>query len=867
MSPIIDKLKKENSFAAILGDFNINLLQINEREKYEDFFDMMCTNNFYPKIMFPTRIAARSHSLLDQIFCKVPCKEKADISASILLSGISDHFPCVVNFKILNKKPMSPKYVYQRTVTESSLDQYRTDLRSLNIHTHLKADLMTDPNESYQIFENLIQTSHQRHFKKKRVKFNKYQHKLSNWITTGILKSIEFRDNLYKRLKLCPVDKPEYEVYKHNLKMYQGYLNQCIRAAKKEYYVNEFTKYKNDIRKTWDTLKGIICKNKMKSEYPRFFTDKGQQITGDKNIADKFNEYFTQIGPSLANSIDIADKVTFDTYLKKPNSSSFQFQYTDAPSVQKIINKLKPKSSAGHDNISSKLLRQIGDIVAYPLSIIVNQSLCTGIFPHRLKLAKVMPLYKKDDNKLFGNYRPISLLSSISKVFEKIVFDQLYDYLITNGLLFESQYSFRKQHSTELAALELTDRIRREMDQDKVPFSVFLDLSKAFDTLNHHILLSKLEYYGIKSIALQWFKSYLTQRQQFVEYQEVCSSTRELETGVPQGSVLGPLLFLIYMNDIHTVSDKLNFILYADDTTLTSPLCSFTHGTHNDVSHISSQINSELLKISDWLTVNKLSLNVEKTKFMVFHNYQRVIANEDIPDLMINDKKIERVSCFNFLGLTINKFMNWSSHSAKIANKISRTLGIMNRLKRYLPFSALKLMYDSLILSHLQFGITCWGFEWNRIFKLQKRALRIMTNSKYNAHTEPLFKELEMLKVSDIFDVQCMKFWYKFVNKSLPEYFGTMFTFNNELYQIETRAQNQLHLFPTRTSSVRNVLRHRIPDLLQEYPRAITQKAKTHSIESFVKLLKAYTIGSYSYECTAINCYSCGRNVRWFWLF
>ena len=205
---------------------------------------------------------------------------------------------------------------------------------------------------------------------------------------------------------------------------------------------------------------------------------------------------------------------------------------------------------------------------------------------------------------------------------------------------------------------------RRPWPQE-IPFSVFLDLSKAFDTLNHHILLSKLEYYGIKNIAFQWFKSYLTQRQQFVEYQEVCSSTRELETGVPQGSVLGPLLFLIYMNDIHTVSDKLNFILYADDTTLTSPLCSFTHGAHNDVSHISSQINSELLKISDWLTVNKLSLNVEKTKFMVFHNYQRVIANEDIPDLMINDKKIDRVSCCNFLGLTINEFMNWSSHSAK----------------------------------------------------------------------------------------------------------------------------------------------------------------------------------------------------------
>ena len=325
----------------------------------------------------------------------------------------------------------------------------------------------------------------------------------------------------------------------------------------------------------------------------------------------------------MANSTDISNKATFDTYLKKPNSSSFQFEYTDVPSVQNLIKNLKPKSSAGHDNISSKLLRQVGDIVAYPLSIIINQSLCTGIFPNRLKLSQVIPLYKKDDNKLFWNLRPISLLSSLPKVFEKVVLDQLYDYLIANGLLFESQYGFRKQHSTELAALELTGRIRREMDQNRIPFSVFLDLSKAFDTLNHHISLSKLEFFGIRSTALQWFKSYLTERQQFVEYQNVCSSTRELETGVPQGSVLGPLLFLIYVNDIHTVSNKVNFILYADDTTLTSPLCSFTRGAQNDVSHVSSQINSELLKISDWLKVNKLSLNVDKTKYIIFHSYQK----------------------------------------------------------------------------------------------------------------------------------------------------------------------------------------------------------------------------------------------------
>ena len=287
------------------------------------------------------------------------------------------------------------------------------------------------------------------------------------------------------------------------------------------------------------------------------------------------------------------------------------------------------------------------------------------------------------------------------------------------------------------------------------------------------------------------------------------------------------------MNDIYTVSDNLNVILYADDSTLNNPMCSFSSDCDGGVERVSILINLELNKIADWLAVNKLSFNAQKNKLMIFHYRQRILTENNIPRLMINNAIIERVTEFNFIGLTVNEYMNWNSHTQKNANKISRTLGVMNRLKRYLPFSAIELMYDSLILSHLQFGITNWGFEWERISKLQKRALRIMTNSRCNTQTEPLFKKLTLLKVKDIFDVQCLKFWNEFVNNKLPKYFREMFKFNHELHYIVTRNHDCFHLYLTRTSGARNVLRHHIPELLNKIPQYLIDRIKTHSIYSF----------------------------------
>ena len=351
---------------------------------------------------------------------------------------------------------------------------------------------------------------------------------------------------------------------------------------------------------------------------------------------------------------------------------------------KKIFSSLKSKHSCGIDDLSTHFLKYHSDLFIKPITLIINQTLNTGIFPEKLKIAKVIPIHKDKnlDTNILNNYRPISILPSFSKIFERVIYNQLYKYFTNNNFLYASQYGFRNNHSTEFAALELSNRIHEYLDNNLTPIAVFIDLSKAFDTINHEILIKKLQKYGITNIELKLFESYLKNRKQFVFHNNISSSHLTISTGVPQGSILGPLLFIIYINEIHSVT-SFNTLMYADDTCLISPFS--TQRNKKIKTHNIATINIELNKLFVWLSANKLSINVTKTKAIMFHYKQRKILQHEIPVIKINNISIKFVQEYKFLGVFVDQNLSWEYHIHHLCNQLSKINGLLSKLKHFFP--------------------------------------------------------------------------------------------------------------------------------------------------------------------------------------
>ena len=503
--------------------------------------------------------------------------------------------------------------------------------------------------------------------------------------------------------------------------------------------------------------------------------------------------------------------------------------------VSEIVSGCKSKTSYGHDEISMKTVKYVIKQIVRPLTYIFNRSLITGIFPNDMKTAKVIPVFKSGDRLQFSKYRPISLLPQFSKILEKIFNKRLMSFIENHHVLTDRQYGFRSNHSTLLALTEFVEKVTSAIDKQESTIGVFIDLKKAFDTVDHKILLSKLQCYGIRGLALDWITSYLANRGQYVCYNNSNSELNNIKCGVPQGSILGPVLFILYINDMCEVSKLLNIILFADDT-------SIFYSTRNIVD-ITCTVNNELEKLDIWFRVNKLSLNVNKTNVIMFTNKKQLRPTVNI---VLNGKNIEQVSHTKFLGVIIDENLTWREQIKTVETKVSKSIGVLYKTKDVLDIQALRTLYQSLVEPYMSYCCEIWGNTYpSRVRKLsllQKKAIRIIYSQDYHGHTSVFFHCSRILKLQDLITHRTMVMLYKANNLCLEGRVQAFFEPTAAVHKYDTRQSKLFYVKKANTT-------HRLLSItvrgIHVWNGLESNIKQLPSIQQFKKSLKSTLLSSY----------------------
>lgn len=841
LSSLLDKALGENKQLIILGDMNIDLLKINIHKSSNDYLDSIISNGLIPAITLPTRVTHFSSTLIDHIFIK---HSSPQYISGTITTDITDHF---TNFILTPNTPLKHKKLKHVTYRKFTPNRILSLQQSLVNFDWSSVTSCEDVDLSYDKFIAIYKEKLDYHIPIKTARFNKYKHKNEPWVSKGILISTKTKDRLFKIFR--NMSDPTSKATAHDkYKTYRNLLNRLIKKAKFLYWHGVFMEYRQNMKKTWDHINEIISKKSNKMSFPDKFHYNNATLSNPKDIANGFNHFYINIGQTLCQNM-APNTNDHRRYLANHGKNLNFFMYpTCEQEVQSVLNNMKPKLSSGHDALSPKLIKDTCHGTLKPITHVINLSMKYGIVPTKMKLAKVIPVFKAGETSHIENYRPISLLPVISKVLEKIVYSRLYKYVMKHNILTPAQYGFQENLSTDLAILELQDRVSKYMASGSWCLGVFLDLSKAFDTINHSILISKLEHYGIRGIALNWFRNYLSGRKQYTCAKNTDSDVYSIVCGVPQGSILGPLLFLLYVNDIQSVTQQGHPILFADDTNIIY--------SHKQLATLCTLANSELDSISNWFIANKLTVNIDKTKYILFHPPNKTDLSNVI-QIEINGQALERVQTIKFLGVILQENLNWKPHLEFKANKIAKVTGVLNRLKHQLPGHILLTLYNSLILPHIQYAIAVWGNSpqqhLKRIEILQKKAVRCISRSRYNSHTNPIFLNLRLLKIKDLYKSACCKLYYRKKKGILHKYHSQQLRCN--LHQINTRQSDQLYI--PRISKVieKQQISYKIGNEWNGLPSHMQTYYK--SPNSFSKVLKALLIQDYDIPCSVANCYVC----------
>ena len=664
----------------MIGDLNVNLLATTEEDSRQKsaLTDLFAIFGMRQVINLPTRVSEKTETLIDHIWVST----SLDVVNAGITGGISDHSGIFASFDTSLDKEIKTitSRSYKRYKKENVVKDYINKIANTNFNQLINEGKVSDATE---VWSKVVVSICDEHAPEKTTTFNSKTDQVP-WYTTEILKLKADKQEALKNSRKTGDKKSK--VFLKNISNKLKYLKKYER---KNYFGNKVEEFSDNNKKLWGVLKEVSGTT---NEHDEVLPD-----AVNDSVADEFNSYFATIGKKI--QLDLGIKFSFRP---TPGQGGFAFKDVTPEEIEKLIDNLKTAVATGSDRIPSRILKDLKTTISKDITNLINASFKTSVFPDILKHAIITPIYKdKGSHNSSEFYRPISILPVISKVFERAATNQIVGFLEENNLLFSGQHAYRKSHSTTTALIESTNYIYRQLDNKNHVGLVATDLSKAFDTLSHDLLLSKLQNMGFGYSSITWLQSYLSNRTQQVKLGPIKSSIETTEAGVPQGSILGPILFITFTADFHLSFPNCSITSYADDTQIL-----VSGKTKKD---LKQKIEDTITTAQSWYTKNSLKINPTKTEIMVFNSKESTQPTSFTVTEDGNSKQILSKKKMKILGVVLDERLTWRDHVKHVKSKASRTIRNLARTTHVLPLKSRKTLYDALVTPHFSYCDVVWG--------------------------------------------------------------------------------------------------------------------------------------------------------------
>lgn len=802
-----EKLNKIKN-VIFIGDFNINMLN-SEAANANAFKNLVESEGFvllnHLSNDMATRVTEHSSTIIDLAITDLG---KYNYKMVIDDVDFSDHRVLLLNVNL-----------------SSNIETNKTTRKKIN-YNKVRSEIennMANMTESWETFHQAIMSIIERN-KTVITEGDKNSSYKQPWCSKSIQVKLMHRKTFYDLHK----KDPHNQYHKQKYAELKSSIEKLVVEAKQTYYSNEMEKTLNNPRHTWGVMNKMIYNREPRTSCtPKQLIVKDAVFDSPQDISEELNHYFSTIGTELANECERRTELNFEE--SESISNVYKFEPVSLEEVDKIISNLNSSAASGYDSVSVNIIKNSKAEITSIVTSLINKSFETGIFPDELKIAKVIPIFKGGDKSDPGNYRPVSVLSILSKIIEIAIKTRMIKHLEYIKFLHPSQYGFQKASSTVSACLSFTETVLSFINENKKTGSTFIDIKKAFDSVDHRLLLLKLKNIGFKDKALKIIESFLTNRYQYVSLDDIKSSKQQVKTGVPQGSILGPTLFIVFINDIFELKTRGKLQLYADDAGI-------TYG-ENSYEQLQHHMTEDLVKIKEWMDRNKLTVNFKKTEFMIYY-----LRNSNIDkifnEICIENVKIDRVLEYKYLGLIINHNLNWVSHINNTKQRIARFVGVFRKISNCLTEKFRKQLYFAFVHSYLTCLNPIWAsgpnFKMNELQVIQNKAMKSLYQLPRLTPTVSLYKD-NILPVALLSQYELCLLVFKIKNNLIK--FDNNFVMNSSIHSYSTRIVNNLRSIFSRNNVTANSIFHKGINVYNSLPENIKKEVK---LSSFKMQLKKY---------------------------